>query len=70
VSLANLLKTVESFCFTLVNIEHCQEFGDRKQILELLRQVEELKLARFLVDSGITGNEFANPTRIDVTNTR
>jgi hypothetical protein len=52
----------------LVNIEDREQFVNRQQVLNLLRQIEERKFAAVLIGVGVAGNQFANAAGINVSN--
>jgi hypothetical protein len=62
-------KAAKCLAFFIENVEHGEEFRDRQQILDLLRQLEKLERAAFLVYGGETRYEFADTARIDIANT-
>src|SRR6185369_7590214 len=64
------LKTLQCFRFVLVRIEHCQQFRNHQQILNSIRQVQQLELPALASDRRIAGNQLADTSRVDVFDAR
>ena len=61
-----LVIAAECFRFAFINIENGQQFRNRQQILNFLRQIQKSQTTAFFVDGGVALNEFADAARINV----
>src|ERR1043165_5428083 len=59
-----LLKTLQRFRFVIIRIEHGEQFRDHTQILNSIRQVQQLELPALATDRRVVGNQLADTTQI------
>src|SRR3954470_12808529 len=62
----NLVKARECRRLVIKHVEHGQELRDRQQVLDLLRQVEELERAALFLDRRKARHKLADAARIDI----
>ena len=60
------LKAAEGFAFFVEHVKNGQQLCDRQQVLNFLRQFQELQRAAFFFDSGKTRHKLADAARIDI----
>src|SRR5260221_8296581 len=63
---AGLLVTLDGFRFRVVSIEDGQQFRDGQEILDPLRQVEQLELPALPADSRVGAHDFAEARAVDI----
>src|SRR6266540_3100911 len=63
---AGLLVTLDGFRLRVVSIEHGQQLRDRQEILDPLRQVEELELPPLPADGCVGAHDFAEARAVDI----
>src|SRR2546427_7572731 len=47
------LEVAERLCFTVISVKDRQQFGDRKQVLQLLRQAQQFELPALFINRRI-----------------
>src|ERR1051325_11322781 len=64
------LKTLQSFRFIIVRVENCQQFRNHQQVLDSIRQLQQLELPALTLHGRVAGNQLADASRVDVFDSR
>src|SRR5215207_4649617 len=67
-SAMKLLEALQCFCFVVIGIEDGKQLCNYQQILNLIRQLQQFKLATLTTDRRVIRNQLPDTARVDIFN--